>query len=468
MDFIILTNVSGLSFQRSIGAYQIAHFLRKNNITTQVVDFTDYFTFDELKKTLNKFITEKTISIGISSTFYSNSNEKFVDSNRDYSLNFPENISEILLYIKNNFPNIKLVLGGARANNKYSSFFDAVFNGYSENEILGYLLNLKKSNKQFTFEKFLIENLDHRFTDNDCITHKEVLPIEISRGCIFKCKFCAYPLNGKNKNDYIRDADLVAEEMLYNYEKFNVTNYFFVDDTFNDNNYKLEILHAAISKLPFKINFTCYLRIDLLYRYRHQISLLREMGLSTPFFGIESFNQKTCTAIGKGLDVNLVKNFLCELYYDIWKSEIPFYLAFIVGLPHENRDSLEKTVEWLQKYDFTGSFQPLTLFSNSIYKSDLEMNYAKYGYTLDKNNKWFNDNFSEDEAIELTNQINSNIVFKNSKPSSWFFMSLLNHGYDIEELKNTRTDELNWFKIKKEKYFRIKEYKDLLLKSTNF
>jgi radical SAM superfamily enzyme YgiQ (UPF0313 family) len=30
----------------------------------------------------------------------------------------------------------------------------------------------------------------------------KVLPIEIARGCIFKCKFCSYPLNGKQNLDF--------------------------------------------------------------------------------------------------------------------------------------------------------------------------------------------------------------------------------------------------------------------------
>jgi radical SAM superfamily enzyme YgiQ (UPF0313 family) len=156
-------------------------------------------------------------------------------------------------------------------------------------------------------KKFSIETLDHRFTEQDCIIKGETLPLEVSRGCIFKCSFCAFPLNGKSKFDYLRDPEQIKDELTHNFEKYGTTNYFLCDDTFNDSTMKIERLHKAITSLPFKIHFTTYLRLDLLNAHREQIPLLKEMGLASPFFGIESLNQKSASSIGKGMKVEKAK-----------------------------------------------------------------------------------------------------------------------------------------------------------------
>ena len=73
-------------------------------------------------------------------------------------------------------------------------------------------------------------------------------------------------------------------------------------------------MHRAITSLPFKIKFTTYLRLDLLNAHKEQIPMLMEMGLASPFFGIESLNQKSSSSIGKGMNVSRAKEFLFELY----------------------------------------------------------------------------------------------------------------------------------------------------------
>jgi hypothetical protein len=97
MDVVIFTCVSGIFFQRSIGAYQIANFLRQNGYTVQIIDFTDYFTSEELLTVSEKFITDQTLAVGISTTFYQESNDdksKFLHNGKNkFELNeFPENV----------------------------------------------------------------------------------------------------------------------------------------------------------------------------------------------------------------------------------------------------------------------------------------------------------------------------------------------------------------------------------------
>jgi hypothetical protein len=58
MDVIIFTCLSGIFFQRSLGAYQLADFLRSNGYTVQVIDFTDHFSEEEFVNSNDKQIKD--------------------------------------------------------------------------------------------------------------------------------------------------------------------------------------------------------------------------------------------------------------------------------------------------------------------------------------------------------------------------------------------------------------------------
>lgn len=488
MDIVIFTCLSGIFFQRSIGAYQLAHFLREHGYTVQVIDFTDYFSDNELQAAVDKFITKDTLAIGISTTFYTNDiKPKFIHNDTDkYDLELPSNIMTAVASIKTKFPTIKVVVGGSKSETaKNMPYVDAVIHGYAEDKMLDYLNSLPNNPKKikgtvFSISSslehpriikddpvatdFSIEKLSHRFTAQDIILPNETLPIEVSRGCIFKCSFCAFPLNGKSKLDYLRDSEAIKDEMLHNYELYGTTNYFLSDDTFNDSTQKVEQLHRVITALPFKINFTTYLRLDLLYAHKEQISMLKEMGLASPFFGIESLNQRSASTIGKGMNVDRAKDFLLELYNDHWGQTIPITCSFIVGLPYETHQTIQSTYEWAKSAPINSIFFPLALTSKTFYKSEFNTNYKQYGYQLnEETGYWENEHFNYTDAIKLSEEFNEELMRSKDTPSSWFLMTLLNHGYTLEEARSIQVKDLNYSKILRNRERNLKAYKQRLL-----
>jgi radical SAM superfamily enzyme YgiQ (UPF0313 family) len=480
MDVILITGVSGIVFQRSIGAYQIAHHLRQNMISCQVIDFIYDFEENELLEIIEKFIDKNTLCIGVSTTFMSDTRVGLSNKSK-LSLTIPSHLNSVLENLKSKYNNIKFCIGGSQAKCGLEvSWADSVFYGYSEDTFLEYCLNLKngqknyfvkRENKKTVYDKentvFDIEHLNHRFLVNDCITYSETLPIEISRGCIFKCKFCAYPLNGKKKLDFIRDSKEVATELMYNFEKFGITNYFFADDTFNDSLDKLENLNEEIKKLPFKIKFTCYLRLDLLYSNRKMIPILKEMGLVSVFFGLESFCQESLKIIGKNLKVEKIKTFLDELYFVHWEEQVSFSLGFIIGLPNETETSIKETLEWLSNKPYSFHFEPLRISPNlNKYQSEFEKNWEKYGYKFDENNNWYNETLHEQLSQELANKINNKYAYKENKPSSWILMALLNH-FTYEDVITKTMESIKYKNILKTRKQRILKYKRLLLDIIN-
>jgi radical SAM superfamily enzyme YgiQ (UPF0313 family) len=182
----------------------------------------------------------------------------------------------------------------------------------------------------------------------DHVRHNEVLPLETSRGCLFKCKFCSFPLLGRSKTDpaYKKLQNKLTEEIVYNYEKFGITKYVIVDDTFNETTEKLESIAKSIADSGVKLQFFAYLRIDLLYRFPEQIKLLKDMGLRSAFFGIETLNWESAKAIGKGLHPDKIKEILATLKTE-WGKEVSMYSSFICGLPHETPETFREWTDWI-------------------------------------------------------------------------------------------------------------------------
>jgi len=477
-DVILLTCLSDNIWQRAIGPYQLASHLRQNDISVQIIDFTDHFSTDELLYYINKFVGGNTKIIGVSSTFYQRSSEHKKERNeKSWLLGetgiLPNNIREVLISVKEKYPTIKLAVGGG--NSCYfegDQMFDIVVHGYAEEVFLKYLKGKKDLYPKIgkteiingDIEKFDIEHLKHSWAINDLILPNETLPIEISRGCIFKCKFCSYPLNGKKKFDYLRSAELVVEEIVENYEKYGTTNYLFADDTFNDSTYKLEQLHKKITALPFKINFTTYLRLDLLNAHREQLPLLKELGLRSAFFGIETLHDKTAKFIGKGMASSKVKDFLLELKHDIWKDDISMLCTFIVGLPYETIEVTDQSFEWVKSAGLNSVWGPLFINVNHRYRSDLSINYEKYGYKItdfDKG-KWINDTMSFEDADRAAQRYNSYALNENYLVS-WILMSLISYNlHSLDELQRIQNKNFPKDLYKKRHAEMIDQYKKML------
>jgi radical SAM superfamily enzyme YgiQ (UPF0313 family) len=473
-DIIIYTNVADFPCQRAIGAYQLAGHLRKYGITVQIIDFTDNFTTEELFEITKKFIGKNTLAVGVSSTFYEGQTIKGFETNRKQTSFLPDNVINTVSLLKERYPSIRFILGGANSRKyQFDGLFSAVFHNYSENSFLEYIREIKNDRKRLwpknngteiidgALFPFDIRSLEYDWAQNDHIFKGEVLPIEISRGCIFKCKFCNYPYNGKNHLDYLRDPYLIKDEIVRNYEKYGTTDYMFGDDTFNDTTYKLEGLYNVLRDLPFKIKFSTYLRLDLLHAHKEQISLLKEMGLAYAFMGIETFDPKTAKFVNKSLHSNKVKDLILKLKNEYWKDEVSFQCTFIVGLPTEPITSTDKTFQWLMDNKINNYWSPLWINPNKWWKSDIDTNYEKYGYRNVSDSYWEHDIMSRHEANEAATRYNS-LAIPNQELEMSVSNSLINLGYSREYIRKTPLKDLPLEEIKIKAEAKMKEYKNCL------
>jgi radical SAM superfamily enzyme YgiQ (UPF0313 family) len=343
----------------------------------------------------------------------------------------PEFEKKLIQYIQNKNTNIKTVIGGTKANANWSDRnIDYVCLGYSEISIVNLMDHLVKgvdlaNSHRNIFGRVIIDdryaplyefaNEDMIWIDTDVVNHK-CLPIEIGRGCIFRCKFCAFPMTGKKNLDYVKSTTCLQHELQRNYEQFGVKNYLIVDDTFNDNIEKLKQIEIAISKLNFQPEFWAYIRLDLLCTNPEMLDMLYRIGVRAMQFGIETMHPGAAKEIGKGFDRSKMNAKLEEIasrYPDVNTGS-----GFIIGLPGETethvRDTLKKIISKEIKLSYC-NFQSLEIEKPGTltYTSEFGRNFEKYGY-VDQGStavtpfiNWKSPTMTRDRSVSLANEFNA-------------------------------------------------------------
>ena len=430
---IIFTDATanGSIWQRSIGAYRMATEWRRMGLRIQVIDFWSFLVQEGVETVcllLDKFVGSETLFVGFSTTFMNHGVEALYDPFfvRDAnSLNSARSrganafstqewkLRIVRDYIKAKNPRIDIVVGGAQASTRTDPIGDFRMFGFGEVHGRDYI-EWKLGRKPFFSPKIVgdrnVRQLDYNskadgfeFTEaytqweaEDCIQPNETLPIEISRGCIFSCSFCSYPLNGKTKLDYLRSTEVLRAEFMRNYTLYGTTRYIFVDDTYNDTNDKLEWINEIRATLPFDLRFATYARLDLVAAKPEQIDLLKQNGLSHVFFGIETLNHSAGKSIGKGANPEKLVDTLHRCR-EAWGNDVLTTAGFIVGLPTETYATLEKWLERIVDPFFPIHVPSLSALTISNWKtstkpwlSALDRDPEQHGYVLNQRGWWTN------------------------------------------------------------------------------
>jgi len=205
----------------------------------------------------------------------------------------------------------------------------------------------------------------------------------------------------------LKYCDVLEEELLTNYEMWGTTRYFIVDDTFNDSTEKMQMFLDVTKRLPFKISFWCYLRLDLLTAHPEQIPMVKEMGMAQCYFGIETFNKEAGKSVGKGADPDKLKETLYECRR-VWGTDISIQAGFIVGLPHEDSKSIMETAKWLAQPDCPIDIKwivPLSIAAGNhevlkyMHRSEFDLNSEKYGYNIPNVERFWE--WSKDDETDI-------------------------------------------------------------------
>ena len=224
--------------------------------------------------------------------------------------------------------------------------------GFPYEEITGLSYRDKQGNIKHNRERELIhdwdsmpsvfpvyaDNLDIRKYFIGYLLHPYV-SLYTGRGCPAKCTFCLWPQTIGGHNYRAKSPEAVGKEMAQAKALFGNTprEYFFDDDTFTIDKKRVIAISEHLKRL--NLTWSCNARANLDYE---TLKTLRNNGLRLLLVGFESGNQKVLDGIKKGIKLEVARKFMENCH----KLGIKVHGAFIIGLPNENKETIEDTIRF--------------------------------------------------------------------------------------------------------------------------
>lgn len=163
-----------------------------------------------------------------------------------------------------------------------------------------------------------------------------------TRGCPFKCNWCAKPIYGNRYN--VRSPQNVASELKMLKQKFNFDHIWFCDDIFGLKPGWVHEFADLVTKENIHFKFKMQGRVDLLLQ-ENNIKDLARAGCDNIWMGAESGSQKILDAMEKGTTV--LQIFEATRLLKKCGVNPSFFIQF--GYPGETKTDIEKTISMINE-----------------------------------------------------------------------------------------------------------------------
>jgi anaerobic magnesium-protoporphyrin IX monomethyl ester cyclase len=266
-----------------------------------------------------------------------------------------------------------VIISSSDATDHYEEYLeqgaDFVLLGEAELTVNELIANLSSGNKDFseikglayttdgtvcvTPKRNVIKDLDHLpmpawdLADiepyrNMWLKHEGYFSLNMgtTRGCPFKCNWCAKPIYGNRYNS--RSPRNVVDELIYLKEQFNFDHIWFCDDIFGLKPGWVTEFAALVNQENLKFRFKIQSRADLLLQ-EDNIKALALAGCDNIWIGAESGSQKILDAMDKGITISQIYQATALLKTHGIKPS--FFIQF--GYPGETMEDIRKTISMI-------------------------------------------------------------------------------------------------------------------------
>ncbi len=168
------------------------------------------------------------------------------------------------------------------------------------------------------------------------------LNMSTTRGCPFKCNWCAKPIYGNRYNS--RSPENVIAEIKLLKENYHMDHIWFCDDIFGLKPGFVVELAQLLQKEKLQIRFKIQSRADLLVN-EETVKALAVSGCENVWIGAESGSQKILDAMDKGITVGQIREATRLMKEHGIKPS--FFIQF--GYPGELKDDIELTINMINE-----------------------------------------------------------------------------------------------------------------------
>jgi hopanoid biosynthesis associated radical SAM protein HpnJ len=163
------------------------------------------------------------------------------------------------------------------------------------------------------------------------------------RGCRSKCTFCLWPQTVGGHRYRVRSTENVIAEVRWIKENMpQVKEIMFDDDTFTDSSHLARIEAIARGMGELNMTWSCNAKANVPFA---TLKIMKENGLRLLLVGYESGDDQILLNIKKGLRTDIARRFT----EDCRKLGIVIHGTFILGLPGETRETIEKTIRFAKQ-----------------------------------------------------------------------------------------------------------------------
>jgi len=325
--------------------------------------------------------------------------------------------------------NVPLVWGGAHASffpeqTCRSDLVDFVIKGEGEQTLLELIRALDNNNgfekiKGLIYKKkgIVVVNAEREFLDMDTLDipaydlininlyqdATQYFTIETSRGCPHRCSFCYVHDFHKMKWRY-KSLTKVFYEIKYIMDKYNTKKFTICDDNFFvDKERVLDFCRGIINK-NIKIEIFAYARANYFARYSfEELELIKDSGFKFIAIGAESGSQRVLDFIHKDITK---EDILLSAKNCVKHGIIPVY-SFIIGIPGEKKEDLEKTIDIYfklknisSKVEINGFYVFTPYPGTPIFRKSIEWGYKPF----DSLEGWASWKFSDSSNLTWLNK----------------------------------------------------------------
>ena len=162
--------------------------------------------------------------------------------------------------------------------------------------------------------------------------------IYTGRGCGSKCTFCLWPQTFSGNVYRTRSVENVIKEVAYIKKTFpGIKELFFDDDTLTEYRDRTRELSEALK--PFNLSWGCNSKANVDF---DTLKMMKDSGCRVMVVGYESGNQQILNNVKKGIRIEQATEFTRNAH----QLGMKIHGTFIFGLPGENPQTIEETIQF--------------------------------------------------------------------------------------------------------------------------